>query len=115
MVARTTRARRAAGDPLPVLRAIAGAARLGTATYVDHDEPFTPPTTLQWNHGLGEIVTALLDTGMQPTLLRARLGAVERAGRAMVESGDGEWRLTTGRNGCRTRTRCRPSGSANSR
>ncbi len=34
-----------------------------TASYVAHDEPLTAPDTVQFNHGLGEIVTAVHDAG----------------------------------------------------
>ena len=32
-------------------------------TYVETDAEFTHNVTHEWNHGLGEIVTALLDAG----------------------------------------------------
>jgi SAM-dependent methyltransferase len=38
-------------------------------TYVETDAVFTKNVTHEWNHGLGEIVTALLDAGMSVTLL----------------------------------------------
>jgi SAM-dependent methyltransferase len=38
-------------------------------TYVDTDHEFVHTTSLDWNHGLGEIVTALLDHDMALTLL----------------------------------------------
>ncbi len=38
-------------------------------TYVETDEVFTENVRNEWNHGLGEIVTALLDAGMELTLL----------------------------------------------
>ncbi len=38
-------------------------------TYVETEEVFTKNVTHEWNHGLGEIVTALLDAGMELTLL----------------------------------------------
>jgi SAM-dependent methyltransferase len=38
-------------------------------TYVETDVEFTQNTTHQWNHGLGEIVTALLAQGMELTML----------------------------------------------
>ncbi len=37
------------------------------ATYVETDAVFTQNRTLEWNHGIGEIVTALLDAGMELT------------------------------------------------
>lgn len=36
-------------------------------TYVETDVEFAANTTHEWNHGLGEIVTALLDHGMELT------------------------------------------------
>ncbi|HET6652274.1 MAG TPA: class I SAM-dependent methyltransferase [Nocardioides sp.] len=36
-------------------------------TYVETDVEFEHTTTHEWNHGLGEIVTALLDKGLQLT------------------------------------------------
>lgn len=36
-------------------------------TYVETDPVFTSTTTHEWNHGLGEIVTALLDQGLRIT------------------------------------------------
>jgi SAM-dependent methyltransferase len=38
-------------------------------TYVKTDASFTQNLTHEWNHGLGEIVTALLNAGMQLTML----------------------------------------------
>ena len=39
------------------------------ATYVETDQPITATMTYEWNHGIGEIVTALLDAGLQLTML----------------------------------------------
>ena len=36
-------------------------------TYVETDVEFSHNVTHEWNHGLGEIITALLDQGMQIT------------------------------------------------
>jgi hypothetical protein len=63
-------------------------------TYVETDVAFVHNTTHEWNHGLGEIVTALLDEGLQLTMLvehdtvpwEAFPGHMER-----LEGG--EWRL----------------------
>lgn len=41
----------------------------GDGTYVQTDATLTATTTHEWNHGLGEIVTALLDAGLELTLL----------------------------------------------
>ena len=38
-------------------------------TYVETEATFTHTRTAEWNHGLGEIVTALLDSGLQLTML----------------------------------------------
>ncbi len=63
-------------------------------TYVETDVVFQQNVTHEWNHGLGEIVTALLDAGMNLTALvehdtvpwEALPGQMERVD-------DGEWRL----------------------
>jgi SAM-dependent methyltransferase len=39
------------------------------STYVETDHAFTATVTHEWNHGLGEIVTALLDEGFRLTML----------------------------------------------
>ena len=38
-------------------------------TYVPTDVPIASTRNYSWNHGLGEIVTALMDAGMQLTML----------------------------------------------
>jgi SAM-dependent methyltransferase len=63
-------------------------------TYVETPATFANTTTHVWNHGLGEIITGLLDAGMDLTMLvehdsvpwDALPGQMERDGR-------GEWRL----------------------
>ena len=63
-------------------------------TYVSTDAEFAHNRTQEWNHGLGEIVTALLRAGLQTTALdehdtvpwEALPGLMERAP-------NGEWRL----------------------
>lgn len=39
------------------------------ASYVETDKPITATKTYEWNHGIGEIVTALLDAGLTLTML----------------------------------------------
>jgi SAM-dependent methyltransferase len=64
-------------------------------TYVETDVVFEHRLTHEWNHGLGEIVTALFEAGMELTMLvehdsvpwEALPGQMERIG-------SGEWRLT---------------------
>jgi len=68
------------------------------ATYVEHDEPLAAPDTIQFNHGLGEIVTALLDAGMRITMLAEHDSVPWNAlGDVMEQGDDGEWRLRAGR------------------
>ena len=64
-------------------------------TYVQTDAVFAHTTGHNWNHGIGEIVTALLDHGLVLT------GLVEHDSvpwnalpGQMTELGSGEWRLT---------------------
>jgi SAM-dependent methyltransferase len=63
-------------------------------TYVQTDEVFSENTTHVWNHGLGEIITALLTRGMRVTGLVEHDSAPWDAlpGR-MEEVGDREFRL----------------------
>lgn len=64
-------------------------------TYVETDHEFTANTSVEWNHGLGEIVTALLGHGMQVTGL-AEHDSVPWCALPGLMSVDerGEWRLT---------------------
>ncbi len=63
-------------------------------TYVQTDATFEHNTTHEWNHGLGEIITALMEVGLELTMLiehdtvpwEALPGQMERVGE--------EWRLT---------------------
>jgi SAM-dependent methyltransferase len=63
-------------------------------TYVETSVTFQHNTTHEWNHGLGEIVTALLDRGLELRMLAEHDSVPNNhfAG-AMEEIGDGEWRL----------------------
>ncbi|MEV0720252.1 class I SAM-dependent methyltransferase [Asanoa sp. NPDC050611] len=67
-------------------------------TYVTTDAVFTANETHEWNHGLGEIVTALLANGLRLTMLVEHDSVPWEAlpGR-MVLGADEEWRLTEGR------------------
>jgi hypothetical protein len=64
-------------------------------TYVETAASFRHTTTHEWTHGLGEIVTSLLDSGMELTMLvehdsvpwNALPGQMEQIGEL------GEWRL----------------------
>ncbi len=63
-------------------------------TYVQTDAVFTHNRTHEWNHGLGEIVTALLDAGLELTGLTEHDSVPWNAlPEKMEEAGDGEWRL----------------------
>ena len=64
-------------------------------TYVETDVVFTNNVTHEWNHGLGEIVTALLDAGMTITALTEHDSVPWLALPGLMEQVDGgEWRLT---------------------
>ncbi len=63
-------------------------------TYVRTDVVFTHNRTHEWNHGLGEIVTALLDAGMELTGLTEHDSVPwEALPGKMERTEDGEWRL----------------------
>lgn len=68
----------AAGDPRPdgvlalehpYFEQPAGTRWADEGTYVQTDVSFAHNATIEWNHGLGETVTALLDHGMELTML----------------------------------------------
>jgi SAM-dependent methyltransferase len=63
-------------------------------SYVVTDYEFVNTTSADWNHGLGEIVTALLDAGMQLTMLVEHDSVPWDALPGMMEPlPDGEFRL----------------------
>lgn len=70
-------------------------------TYVTTETEFTQNVTHVWNHGLGEIVTALLEAGMQLTGLvehqslpwQALPGRMEQVGLGEWQLADRPWRL----------------------
>jgi SAM-dependent methyltransferase len=63
-------------------------------TYVETQAVFSKKVTHQWNHGLGEILTALLDRGMDLTALIEHDSAPWEAFPGQMERlASGEWRL----------------------
>jgi len=63
-------------------------------TYVETDVVFEQNITHEWNHGLGEIVTAVLDAGMNLTMLVEHDSVPwEPLPGQMVKDEHGEWRL----------------------
>ena len=91
------------GDPRPdgllVIEApyfeVAGGTRYREkVSYVAHDGELAAPDTIQFNHGLGEIIGALLGVGLRLTMLDEHDSVPWNAlGDAMIEGADGEWRL----------------------
>lgn len=63
-------------------------------TYVATEATFVHNTTASWNHGLGQIVMALLDSGMQLTsLVEHQSVPWEAMPGQMTQVGHGEWQL----------------------
>ncbi|MEO7071027.1 MAG: class I SAM-dependent methyltransferase [Nostocoides sp.] len=85
-------------DPVlgfPYFEQAAGTVWTDPGTYVQTEHVFTANTTVDWNHGLGQIMTALLDRGLVIT------GFIEHDSvpwqaipGQMTEDEAGEWRLT---------------------
>jgi SAM-dependent methyltransferase len=64
-------------------------------TYVQTESTFTHNLTHEWNHGLGEIVTALLNVGMKLTMLIEHDSVPwEALPGQMTRTELGEWRLS---------------------
>ena len=65
-------------------------------TYVETDAKFSATTTHEWSHGIGEMVTALIDAGMQLTALSEHDSVPWEAlpGQMTRDDATGEWRLT---------------------
>jgi 2-polyprenyl-3-methyl-5-hydroxy-6-metoxy-1,4-benzoquinol methylase len=63
-------------------------------TYVETDTVFSKNVTHEWNHGLGEIVSALFANGMQLTLFEEHDSVPwEAFPGQMKDAGGGEWRI----------------------
>jgi len=63
-------------------------------TYVDSDQRLTQTETHEWNHGLGEVISALLAHGLQLTALVEHQSIPWEALPGQMDKGaDGEWRL----------------------
>lgn len=63
-------------------------------TYVRSDVTFTHTVTHQWNHGLGEVITALLEAGLAVTALAEHDSAPWEALPGLMRRDErGEWRL----------------------
>jgi SAM-dependent methyltransferase len=64
-------------------------------TYVDTDVVFTNDLSHSWNHGLAQIITALMDHGLRLTQLVEHNSVPWNAiPGQMTEDSDGEWRLS---------------------
>ena len=64
-------------------------------TYVPTEAEFTHNRTASWNHGIGEIITAVLDAGLRLTqFVEHREVPWEALPGAMTRGEDEEWRLT---------------------
>jgi len=63
-------------------------------TYVTTDVEFEHNVTYEWNHGLGDIITGLLDAGMAVTAFTEHDSVPWEALPGLMEQlSDGEWRL----------------------
>jgi SAM-dependent methyltransferase len=63
-------------------------------TYVETDHVFATTVTHEWNHGLGEIVSAVLEAGLDLTMLEEHDSVPwEALSGQMEEIGGNEWRL----------------------
>jgi SAM-dependent methyltransferase len=67
------------------------------SSYVEHDEPLSSPDIVHFNHGLAQIITALMSAGLHLTAFEEHDSVPWNAlGEAMQEIGGGEFRLREG-------------------
>ena len=62
-------------------------------TYVETDAVFSNVESREWNHGLGEVVTALLDAGLRLTMLVEHDSVPWEGLPGLMQVADGEWSL----------------------
>lgn len=78
----------------PYFETAAGTEFVETKTYVEHDGELASPRTVQFNHGLAEIITAVMDAGLTLTSIEEHDSVPwNPLGSAMDELANGEWRL----------------------
>jgi hypothetical protein len=66
-------------------------------TYTDSDVPIESQRTYEWNHSLGEIVSALVQCGFRIDVLEEHDWTVWRRFRWLEEQPDGRWITPAGR------------------
>ena len=66
-------------------------------TYTDAERPVAHPRSYEWNHGIGEVVTALIDRGMRIDTLVEHDWTVHQLFPSLVEVGPGRWTTPPGR------------------
>jgi SAM-dependent methyltransferase len=64
-----------------------------SGTYVETDAVFTNTESREWNHGMGEIITAILDAGLHLTMFVEHDSVPWEALPGQMTEADGEWRL----------------------
>lgn len=62
-------------------------------TYVETDAVFANTESREWNHGVGEIITALLDAGLRLTMFVEHDSVPWEALPGRMHNVDGQWRL----------------------
>jgi SAM-dependent methyltransferase len=72
----------------------AGLHFFNTKSYVEHEGELSSPESVQFNHGLGEVITALMAAGLTLTMLEEHDSIPWNAlGEGMEFIGEGEYRL----------------------
>jgi SAM-dependent methyltransferase len=65
-------------------------------TYTDTERPLVNTRTYEWNHGIGEVVTALIDRGFRIDRLVEHDWTVHQQFPWLTETGPGHWTAPTG-------------------
>lgn len=78
----------------PYFEVAGGTAFSNSKTYVDHEDDLSAPDIVHFNHGLGEILTAVADAGLRLVSFEEHRSVPWNAlGDAMVDDGAGEFQL----------------------
>jgi SAM-dependent methyltransferase len=73
-----------------------GFVEIQSGSYAERTATTTHDETVQWNHNIGAVVTALIEAGLEIRLIRENDVSDHRRWPFLVPAGDGRWRVPDG-------------------